>query len=124
MTATQRFKGRNAVEQQRISGGGTAQLAADLVKAERRMQDQVLKAPIDGTVQQLAVHTVGGVVTPAQSLLVVVPAEASIEIEAMVPNRDIGFVHDGDQAEIGRRGGMRRGEVARERQQLEQVTTE
>src|SRR5262249_40949815 len=47
-----------------------AQLAADLVKAERRMQDQVLRAPIDGTVQQLAVHTVGGVVTPAQSLLV------------------------------------------------------
>ena len=77
-----------------------AQLAADLVKAERRMQDQVLRAPIDGTVQQLAVHTVGGVVTPAQSLLVVVPAETSIEIEAMVANRDIGFVHDGDQAEV------------------------
>src|SRR5262249_2086831 len=65
-----------------------AQLAADLVKAERRMRDQVLRAPIDGTVQQLAVHTVGGVVTPAQPLLVVVPAEASIEIEASVPNRD------------------------------------
>jgi hemolysin D len=51
-------------------------------------------------VQQLALHTIGGVVTPAQQLMVVVPAEAHIEIEAMVQNRDIGFVHDGDAAEI------------------------
>jgi hemolysin D len=77
-----------------------AQLAEDLVKAERRMQDQILRAPIEGTVQQLAVHTVGGVVTPAQSLLVVVPEDATIEIEAMVANKDIGFVRDGDEAEV------------------------
>jgi hemolysin D len=51
-------------------------------------------------VQQLAVHTVGGVVTPAQALLVVVPAETRLEIEAMVSNRDIGFVHEGQDAEI------------------------
>jgi hemolysin D len=42
----------------------------------------------------------GGVVTPAQALLVVVPAESHLEIEAMVSNRDIGFVHAGQQAEI------------------------
>ena len=51
-------------------------------------------------VQQLAIHTVGGVVTPAQSLLVVVPSDSRLEIEAMVSNRDIGFVHAGQQAEI------------------------
>ena len=51
-------------------------------------------------VQQLAVHTVGGVVTPAQSLLVVVPSDSRLEIEAMVSNRDIGFVHAGQEAEI------------------------
>ena len=50
--------------------------------------------------QQLAVHTVGGVVTPAQSLLVVVPSDSRLEIEAMVSNRDIGFVHAGQEAEI------------------------
>jgi len=44
-------------------------------------------------VQQLAVHTVGGVVTPAQPLLVVVPLDSPLEIEAMVSNRDVGFVH-------------------------------
>jgi len=55
---------------------------------------------VDGVVQQLAVHTVGGVVTPAQQLLVVVPSESRLEIEAMVSNSDIGFVHAGQQAEI------------------------
>ena len=51
-------------------------------------------------VQQLAVHTVGGVVTPAQTLLVIVPSDSRLEIEAMVSNRDIGFVHAGDAVEI------------------------
>jgi hemolysin D len=75
-------------------------LAQELVKAERRMQGQTLTAPVDGVVQQLSVHTVGGVVTPAQTLMVVVPADSRLEIEAMVSNRDIGFVRAGERAEI------------------------
>jgi hemolysin D len=75
-------------------------LAQDLIKAERRTRLQSLTAPVDGVVQQLAVYTVGGVVTPAQQLLVVVPSDSRLEIEAMVPNSDIGFVHAGQQAEI------------------------
>jgi hemolysin D len=51
-------------------------------------------------VQQLAVHTVGGVVTPAQTLLAVVPNDSPLEIEAMVSNRDIGFVQAGQAVEI------------------------
>jgi hemolysin D len=74
--------------------------AADLAKAEQRTKLQLLTAPVDGMVQQLAVHTVGGVVTPAQTLLVIVPSDSRIEIEAMVSNRDIGFVHAGDEVEI------------------------
>jgi multidrug resistance efflux pump len=61
---------------------------------------QVLTAPFDGVVQQLAVHTVGGIVTPAQALAVVVPADSHLEIQAMVSNREIGFVHAGQEAEI------------------------
>jgi hemolysin D len=77
-----------------------ASLAQELVKAQEHRSLQTLSAPVDGTVQQLAVHTVGGVVTAAQPLLVIVPADSHLEIEAMVPNRDIGFVHPGDAAEI------------------------
>ena len=60
----------------------------------------LLTAPVDGIVQQLVVHTVGGVVTAAQALAVVVPDESRLEIEAMVPNQDIGFVSAGQDAEI------------------------
>jgi hemolysin D len=76
-----------------------------------------LTAPVDGVVQQLAIHTIGGVVTPAQSLLVVVPSDSRLEIEAMVSNSDIGFVHAGQQVEIKvdtfnfTRYGLLRGEV-------------
>jgi hemolysin D len=51
-------------------------------------------------VQQLDVHTVGGVVTPAQKLMVIVPRDAKLQIEALVLNRDIGFVYEGQEAEI------------------------
>src|SRR6476469_9046650 len=75
-------------------------LTQDLIKAEQKTRLQLLTAPVDGVVQQLAIHTVGGVVTPAQSLLVVVPSDSRLEIEAMVSNRDIGFVYPGQEAEI------------------------
>jgi hemolysin D len=72
----------------------------ELIKAQQKTKLQQLTAPVDGTVQQLAVHTVGGVVTPAQILLVVVPAQSDLQVEAMVSNRDIGFVHKDQEAQI------------------------
>ncbi len=75
-------------------------LGQDLIKAEQRTRLLALTAPVDGVVQQLAIHTVGGVVTPAQPLLVVVPDDSRLEIEAMVSNRDIGFVRPGQEAAI------------------------
>jgi hemolysin D len=77
-----------------------AGFAQDVIKAEQRTKLQALTTPVDGVVQQLAVHTVGGVVTPAQPLAVVVPLDSHLEIEAIVSNRDIGFVHAGQEAEI------------------------
>ena len=77
-----------------------AQFNEDIIKAERKMEDQVLRAPVDGTVEQLAIHTVGGVVTPAQQLMAIVPAASRLEAEVMVPNRDIGFVTPGQSAEV------------------------
>jgi hemolysin D len=77
-----------------------AGLAGDLVRAEQRTKLQILTASVDGVVQQLSVHTVGGVVTPAQQLAVVVPFDATLEVEAMISNRDIGFVHAGQDAQI------------------------
>ncbi len=77
-----------------------ADLGHELTAAAQRLARQRLLAPLDGTVQELAITTVGGVVTPAQTLMVVVPAASRLEIEAFVPNRDIGFVREGQAAEI------------------------
>lgn len=77
-----------------------AGLMQDVVKAEQRRSFQRLTAPVDGVIQQLAIHTVGGVVTPAQALMVIVPLESRLEIEAMVSNRDIGFIEVGQEVAI------------------------
>ena len=77
-----------------------AELQQEQVKAAQRTGQQILRAPVDGTVEQLAVHTVGGVVTPAQVLLVLVPNGSKLEIEATLANRDVGFVEAGQEVEV------------------------
>jgi hemolysin D len=92
-------------------------LQDDLIKAEQRMKLQTLTAPVDGMVQQLAVHTIGGVVTPAQALMSIVPKDSPLEIEARIANRDIGFISQGAPVQIKidtfnfTRYGLRHGEV-------------
>ncbi len=77
-----------------------ASLKEQWLQASQKFRLQTLKSPVDGTVQQLAVHTEGGVVTSAEALMAIVPADSHIEIEAMVSNRDIGFVHEGQEVEV------------------------
>lgn len=75
-------------------------LDKELTKSGQRTKLQQLTAPVDGVVQQLAVHTVGGVVTPAQQLMVIVPIEDELEVEAFIANKDIGFVEADQVAEV------------------------
>jgi hemolysin D len=88
--------------QDKLREGQQQQHAAEqgLVKARLRQQQRHLLAPVSGTVQQLAVHTVGGVVTPAQALMVIVPDDYPLEIEAYLENKDIGFVDQGQSATV------------------------
>ena len=72
----------------------------DLAKVAHRIELATLRAPVAGCVQQLAVHTVGGVVAPAQPLMVIVPDDAPLAVEALIDNRDIGFVHPGQRVAI------------------------
>lgn len=75
-------------------------LIQEVRKTGQKAELQKLVSPIDGVVQQLAVHTVGGVVTPAQPLLMVVPQDHPVEVEAQLENRDIGFVREGQPVEL------------------------
>ena len=76
------------------------QVEQELMKSQERLRRQTLRSPVDGIVQQLSIHTLGGVVTPAQALMVIVPAQAYLEAEVKVLNKDIGFVLAGQHVEI------------------------
>ena len=68
------------------------------VAEQQRLHSVV--APVDGVVQELAVHTLGGVVQPGQQLMVIVPNSGKIEAEVMLLNKDIGFVFAGQRVEV------------------------
>lgn len=77
-----------------------AALEEEFTKASDLNAKQILYAPVAGRVQELAVNTVGGVVTEAQQLMLVVPDEEQLEVEVYLENKDIGFVREGMPAEI------------------------
>lgn len=72
----------------------------ELAKASSKAGLTTLTAPEDGMVQQLQVHTLGGVVKPADPLMVLVPRNGGLILEVRVLNRDAGFVHPGQAVEI------------------------
>lgn len=76
------------------------ELTQQLAKAEARLARTRLVAPIDGTVQQLAVTTIGQVVTTGQQLMLVAPRGGALRAEIFVSNLDIGFVKVGQIAEV------------------------
>lgn len=76
------------------------QRSRELAKATERSRLQRLVSPVDGTVVQLAVHTIGGVVEVAKPLMVVVPARTRVRAEVQVLNKDIGFVRIGQPVVI------------------------
>ena len=75
-------------------------LEEDLIKAQSKASHTELKAPIAGTVQQLAVSSLGQVVASGQPLLTIVPGDETIDVRAMIANDDIGFVKAGQPAVI------------------------
>jgi hemolysin D len=75
-------------------------LHQQLMQAKDLDDRQVLYAPASGQVQDLTMHTVGGVVLEAQLLMRIVPDDSPLEVEAWLPNQDIGFVQENDRAII------------------------
>lgn len=75
-------------------------LTQERTKTTLRERLTQLTAPVNGRVQQLAVHTEGAVVTAAQPLMIVVPDDAEVSAEVVIDNKDIGFVQPGQRAEV------------------------
>jgi HlyD family secretion protein len=76
------------------------ELNQDSTKARQKESYRRLVAPVDGTVQGLKIHTSGAVVTTADTLMTIVPDGTGIEVDCLVPNKDIGFVSEGQDVEL------------------------
>lgn len=76
------------------------QLTQEHIKTTQQHSNTRLVAPVDGVVQGLSIHTVGGVITPAQIVMHIVPKDDVLEVEAWVSNKDIGFIKVGQRAAI------------------------
>ena len=107
LTETEHAKAAYRAEAQRqlndrhaLASSKLEQLTADHSKASQRERQTQLTAPVAGIVQQLAIHSVGGVVTSAQPLMIVVPDSATLTAEVSISNQDIGFVNTGQMAEV------------------------
>ena len=96
LAETQRLLG----ERQAQAASKREQLMQERSKTEQRSRLTQLTAPVAGTVQQVAVHTEGGVVTPAQVLMVIVPKDAQVTAEVVIDNKDIGFVSAGQAVAV------------------------
>ena len=75
-------------------------LTEESKKADENQRLSTVVAPCSGTVYNLAVHTEGGVVTDAQPLMVIVPDGVELEFEVWAENKDIGFIKEGQEAEV------------------------
>ena len=77
-----------------------SQFDQDIEKARQKESYRRLVAPVDGSVQGLKIHTSGAVVTTADTLMTIVPDGTGIEVDCLVPNKDIGFVSEGQEVEV------------------------
>ena len=78
----------------------SADAQSDAAKVLSQIDQLTLRSPVDGTAQELKVHTVGAAIPAAQPLMQIVPRDSSIEMEVMLADKDVGFVHVGQDAEV------------------------
>ena len=75
-------------------------LSKTQVAIEDRVERTSVRSPVDGTVKQLLVNTVGGVVQPGMDIMEIVPAEEKLLIEAKIKPSDIAFLYPGLKAVV------------------------
>ena len=75
-----------------------SELVEKRVAAEDQLKRVDLRAPQDGTVHQMSVHTVGGLVTPSEPAMLIVPDADSLVVDVKIQPQDIDSVRSGQRA--------------------------
>jgi HlyD family secretion protein len=81
--------------------GKTGEYVERKVAALDQLKRIDVRAPQDGTVHELSIHTVGGVVSPGEQMMLIVPANDTLAIEARIAPQDI------DQVVLGQTAALR-----------------
>ncbi|MCE9785895.1 HlyD family type I secretion periplasmic adaptor subunit [Shewanella algae] len=93
-------KQREWLEKRRQAKLQLAALTQELSKVREREQLEIIRSPVNGTVQQLSVYTIGAVLQPAQNLMIIVPENSVQLAEVQILNKDIGFVYPGQSVTV------------------------
>lgn len=96
---TQEYRSKLLAELTQKSKEATA-LRTEVETTLFRNAKQSITSPVDGYVGKLLITTVGGVVTPAEKLITIIPKNAPLLIKATVQNQDIGFIAKAMEAEV------------------------
>jgi HlyD family secretion protein len=95
ISAIEQTKSSDAQKELRETEARIAELQERKIAAEDQLRRIDMKAPIDGIIHELSVHTIGGVVGLGEQLMLIVPSDAALSIEIHVPASEI------DQVRIG-----------------------
>ncbi|MEX6313361.1 HlyD family type I secretion periplasmic adaptor subunit [Providencia manganoxydans] len=93
-------KNQECYEKYRQAEFKHASAEQELAKNQEREQLEIIRSPVDGTIQQLATYTLGAVLQPAQQLMVIVPSNDVQLAEVKILNKDIGFIREGQSATV------------------------
>jgi HlyD family secretion protein len=84
----------------REAEGRIAELTERRLAAKARLARMVIKAPITGSIYQLMVHTEGGVITPAEPLMMIAPEADELVLQAQINPQNIEQISEGQRAQV------------------------
>ncbi|MEQ5091684.1 HlyD family type I secretion periplasmic adaptor subunit [Providencia rettgeri] len=93
-------KHREWLEKNRQTKLQLTALNQELSKEREREHLEIIRSPVDGTVQELGIYTLGAVLQPAQKLMIIVPNNVVQQAEIQILNKDAGFIYPGQKVTV------------------------
>ena len=91
---------KEALDELQAVEGELSQLVEKRLALETKLQRLDIRAPVSGRIQELVVHTIGGVISAGATLAYIIPDNDELVIDAMIPPKDIDRVHQGGPARV------------------------
>ena len=94
-----KFRVDAATELSRVESDLSQTREAMIARGDAAKRTEIL-SPVNGTVKSLKINTIGGVVQAGQDIMLIVPSEDSLIVEAYIKPSDVAFLHPGQKAVV------------------------